>query len=62
MTSTTVGYGDVALTTQASRLWAAMQILLSVSWLASLLRHMSDTHRLRKHQLQRKVLPHAPHR
>lgn len=36
MTSTTVGYGDVSLTTEASQRWASVQILISVSWLASM--------------------------
>ena len=32
VTATTVGYGDVALTTQAARAWASFHILVSVSW------------------------------
>ena len=53
VTSTTVGYGDVSLTTDGSMLWASFHILVSVSWLASLLGLISDTRTQRTHDLQR---------
>mmetsp|Transcript_23088 Transcript_23088/g.38199 ORF Transcript_23088/g.38199 Transcript_23088/m.38199 type:complete len:497 (+) Transcript_23088:223-1713(+) len=44
ITASTVGYGDVQLTTDASRIWASIHITVSVSWLAAL---YSDFSRLR---------------
>lgn len=37
MTTTTVGYGDVPMTTPAMKVFASVHIILSVSWLAGLL-------------------------
>jgi hypothetical protein len=53
VTATTVGYGDVALTTQASRIWAGFQILLSVSWLAGLIARVQANRETRGFELQR---------
>ena len=36
ITATTVGYGDVAMTTPEAKLFACLHIVVSVSWLASL--------------------------
>ena len=53
ISATTVGYGDVALTTQPARLWACVHILFSVTWLASLIGHVDELRVQRKAQLQR---------
>jgi len=61
VTATTVGYGDVGLTTQGARLWAAFHILVSVVLLAELIgtidtlrKERADTlHRVA--QLQKRV-------
>lgn len=53
VTSTTVGYGDVSLTTVASQRWASFQILISVSWLASLLSAISAASTEREYILTR---------
>ena len=53
ITATTVGFGDVALRSQASRLWACVHILFSVAWLAAIISHMSDLTSMRRTQLQR---------
>eukprot|EP00967_Tisochrysis_lutea_P136653 scaffold243996_cov40-Tisochrysis_lutea.AAC.3 len=37
VTATTVGYGDVSVTTQRGRLWAVFHIVLSVCGLADIL-------------------------
>jgi len=52
VTATTVGYGDIKLTTKASRMWAFFHIALSVSWLAALLSEISERKALRRAQLQ----------
>lgn len=53
ISATTVGYGDVDLTTQAARLWACVHILFSVTWLAALIGHVDSLQAARKAQLQR---------
>ena len=42
VTATTVGYGDYTLATQNVRFFAACHVILSVSWLAGLIRHTQD--------------------
>mmetsp|Transcript_29745 Transcript_29745/g.67355 ORF Transcript_29745/g.67355 Transcript_29745/m.67355 type:complete len:356 (-) Transcript_29745:177-1244(-) len=58
VTSTTVGYGDIALTTQASRLWAIVHIAASVSWLAALISEVPARKAERALQLQKVALLH----
>ena len=53
ITATTVGYGDVSLTTEGSRQWATVHILWSVSWLAGLITHVKNKVEFRTFQLQR---------
>merc|ERR1712032_358810 len=53
VTATTVGYGDVALSTQQARLWAFFHIAVSVAWLAALISHVEELRQRRKAQLQR---------
>ena len=53
ITSTTVGYGDVAITQQASRVLASVQIFSSVSWLAALAGRIQFAVEKRKLQKQR---------
>ena len=53
VTCTTVGYGDVSLTTEASMRWASVHILVSVSWLASLLSRVTDSYQRRQWDLQK---------
>lgn len=60
MTATTVGYGDVALHTQAARAWACLHILVSVSWLAALYGQVDKCQHLRDAQLDRAVLLTRP--
>ena len=54
VTCTTVGYGDVSLTTEASMVWASVHILLSVSWLASVLSRIRSSIQQRQWDLQRR--------
>jgi hypothetical protein len=49
-TSTTVGYGDQSLSTDTSKLFAALHILVSVSWLASTLDLVIQTKQKRKYE------------
>eukprot|EP00747_Dinoflagellata_sp_TGD_P062733 gnl/TRDRNA2_/TRDRNA2_153147_c0_seq3.p1 gnl/TRDRNA2_/TRDRNA2_153147_c0~~gnl/TRDRNA2_/TRDRNA2_153147_c0_seq3.p1 ORF type:complete len:563 (+),score=81.76 gnl/TRDRNA2_/TRDRNA2_153147_c0_seq3:106-1794(+) len=56
VTATTVGYGDVSLSTRASRLWAVIHIALSVAWLAALISKVSHTFTVRTNQLHRFAL------
>lgn len=53
ITATTVGYGDVPLTTPEVRLFACFHILVSVSWLAALMSSVSILSDKRNSQLQR---------
>jgi hypothetical protein len=53
VTATTVGYGDVPLSTDLSLLWAAVHILIAVSWLASLLSVITNARTQRRYDLQR---------
>uniref|UniRef100_A0A6U3RFT8 Potassium channel domain-containing protein n=1 Tax=Octactis speculum TaxID=3111310 RepID=A0A6U3RFT8_9STRA len=39
ITATTVGYGDVSISTQSARLFSSFHILISVSWLGALLKN-----------------------
>ena len=56
ITATTVGYGDVSLTTQGARIFAAVHAIISVSWLAQLLGAVTDLRAVRKQQLARAEL------
>lgn len=51
VTATTVGYGDVSLTTKASKLWAFCHIALSVSWLAALISEVGERKKIRRAEL-----------
>jgi len=51
VTTTTVGYGDVSIDNESARLLAAVHILISVSWLASLSIRVPDV--IRKRRLER---------
>jgi len=51
VTATTVGYGDMLLRTQAGRVLAIFHILISTSWIASVLSHLSTKYQQRKTQL-----------
>uniref|UniRef100_A0A7S1QCJ5 EF-hand domain-containing protein n=1 Tax=Alexandrium catenella TaxID=2925 RepID=A0A7S1QCJ5_ALECA len=51
VTMTTVGYGDVQLTTRASRVWAFFHIAMSVSWLAALISEVGDRKKIRRCEL-----------
>ena len=53
VTATTVGYGDVSLDTDDSRLYASFHILVSVSWLASLIGMVDDLKQSRKWAIQK---------
>jgi len=57
VTATTVGYGDIALTTQGSRLFAVFHIIFSVTFFAALVGRVQELSACRKDELQRvKVL------
>lgn len=60
ITATTVGYGDVQMATQASRIFAAVHSIISVSWLAQLLGAVSNLRTVRTQQLARAVLLTKP--
>lgn len=60
VTATTVGYGDVALTTPASRLCASAHILVSVSWLAALIGQVEESAHVRSSQMRRAALLTKP--
>ena len=54
VTATTVGYGDVSLTTDGSRVWAFFHILISVSVLAAIISdvdELAEQRRLAMHKL-----------
>mmetsp|Transcript_60712 Transcript_60712/g.188569 ORF Transcript_60712/g.188569 Transcript_60712/m.188569 type:complete len:398 (+) Transcript_60712:123-1316(+) len=51
VTATTVGYGDVALSTQSARIWAFFHIALSVSWLAVLISEVQERKEIRRMEL-----------
>ena len=53
ITATTVGYGDVPLTTPEARLFACLHIVVSVSWLAALLSSVDTLRAKRESQLER---------
>ena len=53
VTASTVGYGDVAITTPEARLFACLHIVVSVSWLAALLSSVDTLRKQRESQLQR---------
>ena len=59
VTATTVGYGDVPLTTMGSKLWASAHILISVSWLASMITGVQAAYQERQWQLQRAAAYHV---
>lgn len=56
VTATTVGFGDVALSEQAARLWAFFHILLSVSWLAAFIARAQDLYNERVYELKQRAL------
>ena len=56
VTATTVGYGDVRLTTQNSRLFAIIHITVGCSWLASTVGLIDDLRRVRAMQVARAEL------
>ena len=60
ITATTVGYGDVAITTPASKLFACLHIVVSVSWLAALIGWIDKLGSNRKAQLKRAELVLKP--
>ena len=53
ITATTVGYGDVTITTQGGRLWAGFQILISVVLLGELISTISTLQKARESHLKR---------
>ena len=53
VTASTVGYGDVPITTPEARLFACLHIVVSVSWLAALLSSVDTLRKQRESQLQR---------
>ena len=53
---TTVGYGDVAITTQAGRMTAFFHILISVTWLATFVSKLRALHSDRQQELKRQEL------
>jgi len=53
VTASTVGYGDVAISTPEARLFACLHIVVSVSWLAALLSSVDTLRKQRESQLQR---------
>jgi len=56
ITATTVGYGDVAMSTPEAKLFACLHIVVSVSWLASLIGWIDKLDRQREAQLARAEL------
>jgi len=63
ITATTVGFGDVKLTTQSAKLFACVHIVVSVSWLAALLGTIDNLRAERKGQLQHaKMITDPPKR
>ena len=56
VTATTVGYGDVAMSTSAARLFACLHIVVSVSWLAAVIGAIDQLRELRQAQLDRAAL------
>ena len=64
ITATTVGYGDIRINTEGGRLWACVQILISVAMLGELVstfnaargEYAQKAERMR--QLQKKMNPH----
>ena len=53
ITTTTVGYGDVAMSTPEARLFACFHIIVSVSWLAAIIGWVGRLTSVREAQLQR---------
>jgi hypothetical protein len=60
VTATTVGYGDISLTKQSSRLWASLHIILSVTWLAALIGNIDELRIQRRLELKRIELLQKP--
>lgn len=56
ITSTTVGYGDMSISTQGGRLWATCHIFLAVVWLLTILNRIILLQNQRKRQLQQKSM------
>mmetsp|Transcript_116956 Transcript_116956/g.342511 ORF Transcript_116956/g.342511 Transcript_116956/m.342511 type:complete len:379 (-) Transcript_116956:48-1184(-) len=52
VTATTVGYGDISLSTNGAKIWAFFHIALSVSWLAALISEVSQRKKMRRAELQ----------
>ena len=53
ITTTTVGYGDVPISTREGRLFACFHIIVSVSWLAAIIGWVSRLTSVREAQLER---------
>jgi len=60
VTATTVGYGDISLTTQGSRLFAIFHIGVSVAWMAGFTSQFADLAAQRRSQLKRAYLLETP--
>jgi hypothetical protein len=60
VTATTVGYGDIALATQAARVVAIFQIFTSVTWLASFISHVDELRLVRQVEIKRLELLTKP--
>lgn len=52
ITATTVGYGDVPISTQSGRIWATVQIMISVSWINAVISRVSFLQEKRTIQLR----------
>lgn len=60
VTATTVGYGDISLTTQKARLFAIFHIGVSVAWMAGFVSQFADLATQRRSQLNRADLLETP--
>lgn len=56
VTATTVGYGDIAITNESTRLFSVFHIGVSVAWLAGFISHVDTCSVKRKGSLQRAAL------
>ena len=53
ITATTVGYGDMSITTQGGRLWAGFQIFISVVLVGEFITTIGDLQKAREEQLKK---------